>query len=90
MYITRRARRLASLQIRLLLAAASIVGAGAVCLAALVAYGWGVAAGENAVSQGQNGILTALILALMGFVLWLWRQLAAAREEAADNRKLFK
>lgn len=90
MHVTRRAPRLAPLQIRFLLAAATLIGAGAVCLAALVAYGWGMTAGETTAQHGQNGIFTALILALIGFVLWLWRQLAVAREETLHHRKFFK
>lgn len=89
MYVTRRARRLAPIQIRALLAASAIVGAGAFCLAVLVAYGWGMTSGA-ASSHGQNAIFTALVALLIGFVVWLWRQLAATREEMFDNRRSFK
>jgi ABC-type nickel/cobalt efflux system permease component RcnA len=84
MYATRRYRPTPPAQIRLLFAAATILGAGALCLAVIVAYGWGAAAAENA---SQNLISTALVLLLLVFVLWLWRHLATTREEMRRPRR---
>jgi hypothetical protein len=80
MYVTRRARRMAPPEIKALFAVATLIGGGAFCLAIVVAYGWGASAATDA-HVGRNAVFTGLVALLVGFVMWLWRQLAMAREE---------
>ncbi|HEY4345608.1 MAG TPA: hypothetical protein VGN05_14760 [Parvibaculum sp.] len=90
MYVTRRARRLAPSSFRILLGAAMLIGAGALCLAIIVAYGWGVAGTETSSHAGQNVVFfTTLVALLIGFVFWLWRQLLMSLQEMGHNRELF-
>lgn len=85
MYVTRRTRRMAPPEIKALFAIATLIGGGAVCLAVVVAYGWGASAATDT-HAAQNAIFTGLVLLLIGFVLWLWRQLSMAREELHHSR----